>query len=340
MLHVMPPEKTVTKDQHFVPRFYLRRFTDQRNLVEVLDLTFMKLANPTGVRGLCCEEFFYGMVTGVPDETSQRVEEWFKKREDLIGENLDSIVDKILNNEQIEAWDKWIIALLMSMLWIRGQEMRNQIHRIEKETTKWMIETEISIQPDRFFSEYEQKNGVKISPELRAKMQEMMVKKEFKITPNNAMHLKNLGSINDFAHRFYFQYWTIFISKVSEKFTTTDNPVAVKFPKAKGLYGRTFSERAHYFSLTPDIFIVATESHDSPEKPGIRLKRKTLFKGSEGKILDLNAVMVNQAHQYIYAKSKNDLENLIAVHKRQQEFFETPEGKIVKAQLDAERRGS
>jgi hypothetical protein len=48
--------------------------------------------------------------------------------------------------------------------------------------------------------------------------------------------------------------------------------------------------------------------------------------------------MACQAHQYIYAKNKKDLEDLITEHKRQQKIFSTPEGKIIKAKLDAERR--
>ncbi|HZL78972.1 MAG TPA: DUF4238 domain-containing protein, partial [Candidatus Limnocylindrales bacterium] len=176
------------------------------------------------------------------------------------------------------------------------------------------------------------------SPEIRKKIQEIMVNKEYEIKPNNTMHLKNLENIKGFANLFYYQYWTVYISKVSNKFTTTDNPLAIRFPKSKGLYGRTFLKRAHYFPLTPDIFILATESDDAPGKPGIRLKRKTLLKGGEGKVLDLNAVMANQAHQYIYATSKQDLEDLLIERKRQQELFATPEGKIIKAQLDDERQ--
>ena len=112
----------------------------------------------------------------------------------------------------------------------------------------------------------------------------------------------------------------------------------VKFPKAKGLYGGTFLERAHYFPLTPDIFIVATESDDSANKPETRLKRKTLFKGSEAEVLELNIIMARQATQYIYARNKRDLEDLIAERERQEKYFSTPEGKIIKAQLDAERQ--
>src|ERR1017187_6480038 len=113
-----------------------------------------------------------------------------------------------------------------------------------------MIQTEYSIRPDRLFDEYEKKKGVTISAELRKKFQEMIASKEFEIQPNNWMHLQNLENINGFANLFYHQYWTVYISKVSSKFTTTDNPLAIRFPKTKGVRGRTFLERAHYFPLT------------------------------------------------------------------------------------------
>ena len=79
----------------------------------------------------------------------------------------------------------------MSMLWIQGQAMRQQIHRIKKESTEWMIQNKFSIQPDSFFNDYEKKKGVTISPELRQKFKEMMVNKEFEIKPDNWHHLKN-----------------------------------------------------------------------------------------------------------------------------------------------------
>ena len=193
----------MTKNQHFVPQFYLRKFLNPQNLVEVLDLKLMKCANPRGTKKICSAEFFYGIETGIPDEMSQQVEEWFQKAENFIGGSLDSIVEKILNNQQIEVADKWIVAYLMSMLWIRGQEMRKQIRRITTEATKWMIQTEYSIRPERLFDEFDKKNGVTTSPELREKIQEMMTSGEFDLVPTNAMHLQNLENINGFANLFH-----------------------------------------------------------------------------------------------------------------------------------------
>ena len=141
--------------------------------------------------------------------------------ETFIGDSVDSIVKKILNDKQIEIADKWIVAFLMSMLWIRGPAMRKQIQRIEKETTKWMIETEIGVHPDKFFDKYEKKRGVTIPPELRKKLQETMDTNQFELEPTNAMHLKNFDNIIGFSNLFYHQYWTVYISNVPKKFATT-----------------------------------------------------------------------------------------------------------------------
>src|ERR1700761_3049935 len=118
----------MTKYQHFVPQFYLRRFLNQNSVVEVLDKKLMKCATPRGTKKIGGAEFFYGVETGIADAASQQIEEWFGKIESFISEHLDEIVEKILSDKQIEVADKWIIAFLMSMLWMRGQEMRKQIH--------------------------------------------------------------------------------------------------------------------------------------------------------------------------------------------------------------------
>jgi hypothetical protein len=85
------------------------------------------------------------------------------------------------------------------------------------------------------------------------------------------------------------------------------------------------------------LFIVATESNIPPPNQDIRLKRKTLTKGNERQVLDLNAVILNQAHQFVYARDKQDLEDLLAVVKWQKDYFETPHGKFKKAQMDAQK---
>lgn len=135
----------MTKNQHFVPRLYLSKFQNQSNELEVLDIKALKCLRPRGTSNICSDDFFYALETGVPDAISQLVEEWLWTMENIIGKDLKPIIDKILNYKQIEPSEKWTLALLMSMLWVRGPEMRNQIHGMSEQMTKWMIAQQFSI---------------------------------------------------------------------------------------------------------------------------------------------------------------------------------------------------
>jgi hypothetical protein len=115
----------MTKYQHYVPQFYLRNFLSQK-VVQVLDIKLMKIAPPRGTRRIGGMEFFYGTETGVADANSQVIEDWFSKVESELTPQVDVFTNKILNNKQIEPQDKYDIGFLMSMLWVRGLEMREK----------------------------------------------------------------------------------------------------------------------------------------------------------------------------------------------------------------------
>ena len=223
----------------------------------------------------------------------------------------------------------------MSMLWIRGPAMRKEINRISEQAFKWMNETRFNIIPaDKIFDEYDRKTGKKTSPEAREKIREMMVTKNYSVELTNELHLRTFENMKGYANLFYHQNWTVYISTLSKKFVTTDNPLVIEFPKTKHKLPPTFLERIHYFALTPDICIVAREANNDLGK---NLKRKTLFRGEEKQVLELNIKIASQAQQYTYARDTQDLGDILAEVKRQQEFFATPLGKTVKAKLDAER---
>ena len=161
-----------------------------------------------------------------------------------------------------------------------------------------------------------------------------MLSKDYSLELSNEQHLMMFDDINNYANLFYAQHWTVYISKLPQKFVTSDNPLVIVLPKSKGWYPPSFSERFHYFSLTPEICIEACYPKNNSGK---KLKRKTLLQGKAEQVLELNTIIGSQAEQYIYAREKQDLEDILAEIKRQQEFFSTPEGKIVKEQLDAAR---
>jgi len=334
----MNSENAVTKKQHFVPQFYLRRFLNGNNVVEVLDREHMKCIAPKGTKGICYEDYFYGMRTGQPDDLSQRIENYFRQIESEISKRIDLIIPKFLTSEQVTDEEKWVVALLMSMVWVRGPVMRNQVNELSEKALKWMNEMRFSILPaQRIFDKFDEETGKTTTPEERERIKEMMVSKNYSLDFSNELHLMMFDDINKYANLFFAQHWTVYISKLQQKFITSDNPLAIVFPKHKGFYPPSFLERIHHFSLTPEICIKARYSD---KDSGKKLKRETLFRGSEKEVLELNMIIAGQAHKYVYAKGKQDLEDILTEVRWQQEYFATPEGKIVKEKLDAERNSS
>jgi hypothetical protein len=334
----MSSENAVTKKQHFVPQFYLRRFLNGNNVVEVLDREHMKCIAPKGTKGICYEDYFYGMRTGQPDDVSQRIENDFRQLESEISKRIDLIIPKILTSEQVTDEEKWVVALLMSMVWVRGPVMRNQVNELSKKALKWMNEMRFSILPaQQIFDKFDKETGKTTTPEEREIIKEMMVSKNYSLDFSNELHLMMFDDIDKYANLFFAQHWTVYISKHQQKFITSDNPLAIVFPKHKGFYPPSFLERIHHFSLTPEICI---KTRYSDKDSGKKLKRKTLFRGSEKEVLELNMIIAGQAHKYVYAKGKQDLEDILTEVRWQQEYFATPEGKIIKEKLDAERKSS
>lgn len=321
-------EKQITEDQHFVPRFYLKKFANNKNELERLDLKERKIIDPRGPKGICCEDFFYGMETGKQDELSQQVENTFQLMENWTTKNIDTCIEKILDYQHIFDNEKWEIAFLMSMLWIRGPAMRKQINRMSEDVFKKISLFHFSHPNiDEWFDNFDKNTGSVTSPEMRKLVGESMTEGKFPLQFNNYFHLSMFDSFKGFANCFFGQYWIIYISKSNKKFTTSDNPLTVVLPERKGFYGPGILERIHYFPLTPDIFIVAS----NPEADfGKKLRRKTLFQANDKEILDLNIITSSRALQYAYAKDRQSLEDILGSIECRERLLDATRDKILK----------
>ena len=325
-------QEQITRGQHFVPQFYLRRFTNPKNEVEILDCKDRKILTPRGTKGICYEDFFYGIRTGEPDELSQQIESRFQQMEDYISKNIGFVIDKILNGEKVLDDDKWLVAFLMSMLWIRGPVMREQINKMSESVYKrvnafWFSHPKV----DELFDRFDVEKGTTTSPEMREKVKKMITEESYSLEFSNAQHMMMFDNFKGFANLFWGQDWTVYITKGKRKFITSDNPIVVMFPKRQGFYGPTFLERTHYFALTPEIMIMARYPlNDS----GKKFHRKTLFDDSQSEVLRLNMIVSGQAYKQAYSNNRRDLEDVISTVGTLEQFLETPEGKKTYQELN------
>jgi hypothetical protein len=298
----------ITKNQHYVPQFYLKRFANKSRTLQILDVKNNRLGSPRSYSSAGYKRYFYAIETGVPDDVSQRIERWLQQFETAIAQELPSIIDKILGNEHINDNDRYILSVLMSMLWLRSPSMRVHLNKMEEDITK---QTMRLLAPERL-DHYIRKTGVKMSDEGRAELIKTVETGSYKLGFNNAQHLRFMTETlgfggPGFANMFFGQKWKIYIAKGKKRFVTSDSPVVEWWLPPKTFYGASFMERNKYFALTPEIFFELTFPVGSN-----KIKRKTIFEEEDNIVVLFNILVASHAQEYAYSDDKVLLEDLMA----------------------------
>ena len=303
--------KNVTKRQHYVPQFYLKYFTNEDGIIQALDIKNNRLGSPKPCSALGYSHYFYAVETGIPDDVSQQVEKWLQQFESAIACELPDIINKILNGAHINVDDRYILAVLMSMLWLRSPNMRTQLNQIEED----MIKKIMSFYAPERIDRYIKKTEKKISDKERRKFIKAMEEGSYKLRFNNAQHLrfmtKTLGFGGPgFANMFFGQKWKIYIARGKKRFITSDSPVIEWWPPPKTFHGASFLERNKYFTLTPEIFLELTYPIGSE-----KAKRKTIFDNEDDTVSLFNILIAAHSHAFAYSGDKKNLESLLAGRK-------------------------
>ncbi len=271
-----------TKDQHFVPRLYLKNFASEDSHLEVLNIKEKRLGKRRPYQGLGYAHFYYAAKTGISDELSQHVEAWLGSIEDFISKQLPRIIAEILGNGRIQDDDRYVLSVLMSMLWLRTPGMRTQLKESEEGIAK----------------EIEKLHGSKNAEHFKSE--------------DNIQHLKLMVNSTGldgpgFANMFFNMKWKVYIARGTEFFITSDSPVVEKWLPPKGIYGASFLERDKYFPLTPNILLELTYPRGTA-----KIKRETLYEADNYVIKSLNIIIASGADSFVYSGNKEPLEKLLA----------------------------
>lgn len=309
-------DESPTKKQHYVPRFYLKNFADDRGFLQVLDLKNRRIGSPRPYQGVGYAHYFYAEKTGVPDEISQHIEKWLQRIESSIASELPEIIRRILNCDQITIDDRYILSVLMSMIWLRTPRMREYINRMNEDITKQSMRFYIPESIDRFVAE----TRTVLSEAEREKMIETLDSGSYRLHYNNAQHLRlmteSLGIDGPgFTNVFFNMKWKIYLARGTERFITTDSPLVEWWLPPQGFYGASILQREKYFPLTPEILIQLTY----PERQG-KPKRKTIFSDQDDVVKFFNMQLVGNASEFAYTGDRRIIENLLARRIRPEKF--------------------
>jgi len=296
-----------TIKQHYVPRFYLKNFANQQGILQTFDIKNNRMGSPKHYSSVGYTNYFYAVKTGVPDDISQEVEKWLQGFENFIASEMPRIIDKISNNDHIDRDDRYVLSVLMSLLWLRSPNMREQLNKMEEDLMKKVISLRATENIDSFFK----KSEGKMPDEQKEKFIKMLKEGSYKVEFNNAQHIQfmmeTLGfNSPGFTNMFFGQKWKIYIAKGDKRFITSDSPLAEWWQPPKDFWGNaSFPERNKYFPLTPEIFLELTFPIGST-----KAKRKTIFK-NEDNIVDLfNILIAVKSHGFAYSNNKELLEKI------------------------------
>ena len=299
----MIDKQHIVQYQHYVSRFYLKRFTNAKGEIEAYNLLDKRMEKAKGPKGICAEYFFYALETGKEDEVSQVVESAFKILENYISNDLDKIVAMSLASEKFSDDKKQVLSLLISMLHFRGPQIRN--------FTKGLYESMVINSVDRLIErkgtiealrEITSLSGISL-PEMGDDELEKLSEQILSIKVNNKPHLELFEDIPIFANFFQAQNWKIYISRSGAKFITSDQPVVLVNPKNwPPAFGVPLLAKSCFFALTPEILI--TTNYSLSEENG---KTETEVIASEDQILQFNRIIASGSKKCIFSVRKEEL---------------------------------
>ena len=118
-----------TKDQHFVPKFYLKRFSDAHGTIKVLNLAEKRVIKSKRYSSVCYGRYFYATEAGQQDSTSQEFERMFGDIENEISKDWDGMITRAVN-KVLQPNDFSILSQFVAMLMLRTKANRDNLQVI------------------------------------------------------------------------------------------------------------------------------------------------------------------------------------------------------------------
>ncbi|MEK6982930.1 MAG: DUF4238 domain-containing protein [Nanoarchaeota archaeon] len=223
------------KLQHYVPRFYLKRFANIDGNNHILDCfdKFEEKQFNTDVMDIACEKFFYD----TQDDTEQETEKALSLVEGRFNEYLSKLI-KFRDVSKISNEERYFISMFIAVQYIRTKENRE------------MLKDSINQLAERL-------SGENLSPKLAREIKEAQKDESIK-----KMQVRLLRETPQFADIIYQMKWIIISNGTKTPFWTSDNPVALHNEINQWPYGnlglKCIGIELH-LPLTPTLLLVTCD---------------------------------------------------------------------------------
>lgn len=308
-------KKQVVKKQHYIPQFYLKQFEDKNRLIQRLDIKANKIIKPKSKKGICFDKFFYALETGVEDEVSQLVEEWLGSLEKHLSKRLPGIIESLFCNDAVPDEDKYDIAMLMAMLYLRGPVFRRKLNEMRLSGIKQLFQMFSKIPRDKVENYFKNRYEISLT---KGELNKLLNGEVDDLKFNNLLHLEMMNELRGFSNMLFGQEWLVFRNQSSYPFVTSDNPLSPERLERKNFYTGAFMDYTYHFALSPKIHIVSKMPRFVEGK---KLHRKTLTEKDDDLVLRLNLYVADTCRQFVYASKRSALEDISDIITRYKEII-------------------
>ena len=302
------------KNQHYVPRWYLKQFASGRGQIYVYDKKEDSYFI-SSINNVCSESYFHATdKSDLGKQFSQHMESLLSRKESVHSNRVIDFLDLAQGSRKIDLEDKAFIANLFSHLYIRNKTFRethnDTIRTIQnlfvshnKMNNAWYRARHIkvlliSLLGFDFTSMIE--DGFLlvdiVNMASNNKIPEKYCKNNVHVIWKCGLFAKPMGVIN--------------IKNNTDTFITTDNP-AIEYHRSykDGITDNAIFNRIHFLPLNHNTLII---SHpDKSDNNGIKekVRRKGLFDSeiNQAEVLLYNIFIFDKSTRFVFGKTKKQL---------------------------------
>ena len=308
------------KNQHYVPQFYLKYFTNQQEKLCRFDKIEKKRLLFTNVKNLACEKYFYDFPQqSGTKERQQPMEKWFSELETKASKFMNHIQKKIQGilslkpSEKVDSLQgltqdqKLDLAYWVAVQSLRTNYFRDFSNEFWQKTQPLIpnIVEEVEDELSRRRNKFEEDNSLKVDESLANEIKKDRLNQcmsTLSYLENDGMPITQAKFIfehcKELAEILLNHIWLIGVNSTDQLFFTSDNPVVMAPHLESSGYSSEGIEVV--FPINSKLILIMLEKKYF--RHNLNLER-TLVPLTREYVLDYNRLQVLQSSRFIYSES-------------------------------------
>lgn len=311
-------QKKSVKQQHYVPRVYLRRFTIDGERLYVYDKIKDEIRGPENIKNVAQERFFYDLpVDTIPSNLDPQAEE--KALSELEGQFHIAIEAalRVVEGKGADLHERMLMSWFVAVQIVRTRAYRNQLVEMATTVQEELLNTLMRV----------------VKPEWAEQLKAKVNYDDGAASTLHASHMWDKKLLEQLISGIYHHLWIVGINSTETPLHTSDNPVVMRshasvdsdtenynWQDRPGLTVATIEAKLTQphplakgieiiFPLTPTCALIML---DREHFSYLETRQGQGYFLNEDQIQDFNRLQAEQSERQIFS-SKNDLESARAI---------------------------